>query len=779
MLNLGNLSDVDFEYLCKDIMSKELNVNLRRFGPGRDHGVDLVDDVNKKNIVIQVKHYINSNHQSLLSSLKNEVSKLENMSPTPGDYYVCCSARLTAEKQNEIYNLFSKYMHSASNVYDLVWISDFLEKSENLDILRRHYKLWMESTNILNILQSKDIFIDSEVLVSDILSHKNLYVQTRAYQDAIRMLEKRNVLMIVGSPGVGKTITSEMLVLYFLARKYHLRYTTDVTDLKSIKKSLSDNPEVKEIILLDDCFGQAYFNMAESQTNELLSLIKYIHTNKNKILILNSRITIFNVAITKNKKLIECIDRKEYSYLLLDLDQQPLIDKAFILYNHLYFNKVNSSFLKNITFNKNYLKIVQHKNYNPRIIEYVTIADHLKQLAPSEYSQFIMQKLNTPDKIWEDEYERRLQPEDQVLLQTLYSLTDTAVQEDLLIICYNNRIINEPFFVSTIDQYHRSMRRLLNSMVTIVNDFGIKKIKVANPSINDFLRSYLNNSAAIVNTILDRAKSVYQYKRLIANDSEFNERLRKRFENYSILEFEFDNQHQKNSFITGFCSKNHIYDAKYTKYINEYFMNITEVNIFDKLMFPAKIIFGYVFQDSFCTYYGLDKMLSNISSFESIINKLSLEECIDFISESYGYFDSTKQEEYADLIDSIILDKIYDEYSDIEVSEYDFDISDIIKENTHLIDDNNEELDWGAATEEIERSALDAHLDIINSIISDLPSDYSFKGSIDSDAFRIYGAESLIESHLFKNYDNDRDDIPEDNVSELNQIDNLFNWDND
>ena len=60
MLNYANLNDVEFEYLCKDIMQSKFNVSLRVFAPGKDGGIDLTDDVIEKNIIIQVKHYTQS-----------------------------------------------------------------------------------------------------------------------------------------------------------------------------------------------------------------------------------------------------------------------------------------------------------------------------------------------------------------------------------------------------------------------------------------------------------------------------------------------------------------------------------------------------------------------------------------------------------------------------------------------------------------------------------------------------------------------------------------------
>ena len=91
---------------------------------------------------------------------------------------------------------------------------------------------------------------------------------------------------------LARQLLQRCLVLHCAAIGYRVRFSTNVSDLDELKKSLSRNPDIKEIILVDDCFGQAYFNMKESQNAELLSLINYVNASQNKLLILNSRITI-------------------------------------------------------------------------------------------------------------------------------------------------------------------------------------------------------------------------------------------------------------------------------------------------------------------------------------------------------------------------------------------------------------------------------------------------------------------------------------------------------
>lgn len=215
MLNYANLNDVEFEYLCQDIMQKKLNVKLRRFARGKDGGIDLADDVHTKNIIVQVKHYMASSVSQLISTLKDEVEKVAKISPK--EYYICCSKELSPQKVNEIYQLFSSYMSSTSNIITLNEIDDFLNDPVNIEVLKKHYKLWIESTGILQDIGNTNVFIDCETLLADIENEKNLFVKTSAYASALKCLQDNKTLFITGNPGVGKTITSKMLVLHHAA----------------------------------------------------------------------------------------------------------------------------------------------------------------------------------------------------------------------------------------------------------------------------------------------------------------------------------------------------------------------------------------------------------------------------------------------------------------------------------------------------------------------------------------------------------------------------------
>lgn len=367
MLNYGNLNDVEFEYLCQDIMQSKLNTVLHKFARGKDGGIDLADNVHTKNIIVQVKHYMRSSVDQLIASLENEVTKVKKLSPQ--QYYICCSKELSPQKVEEIYNLFSDYMKSPSNIITLNEIDNFLNAPTNIEILKKHFKLWIESTRILQDISNTNIFIDCESLLANIKNEENLFVKTSAFTNALKCLEDNKTLFITGNPGVGKTITSKMLVLYYAAIGYRVRFSTNVSDLDELKKSLSRNPEVKEIILVDDCFGQAYFKMKESQNAEILSLINYVNSSANKLLILNSRITILKEAKEQKPELVKCFEGKQCKVYILDMTAMDDVEKAKIFYNHIVFNGMDKAYFAEIQKDKRYFNIIKHPNYTPRIIE--------------------------------------------------------------------------------------------------------------------------------------------------------------------------------------------------------------------------------------------------------------------------------------------------------------------------------------------------------------------------------------------------------------------------
>ena len=150
MFNYQNLEAGQFEELCCDIMQARTGRQLHVFASGQDGGVDLTDDSKKHTIVVQVKHYEKSGFSALKRTLEREVGKVRKIAPE--QYYVCVSQRLTDANVYEIYKMFSGYMDSTNNILTLDDIDSFLHEPENIQITRKHTKLWLESGMTLQLL---------------------------------------------------------------------------------------------------------------------------------------------------------------------------------------------------------------------------------------------------------------------------------------------------------------------------------------------------------------------------------------------------------------------------------------------------------------------------------------------------------------------------------------------------------------------------------------------------------------------------------------------------
>ncbi len=746
MLNYGNLNDVEFEYLCQDIMQEKLGVELHHFAVGRDGGIDLCDDVDTKNIIVQVKDYYNSTVTQLMTSLKNEISKVEELKPN--QYYVCCSKSLTPQKVQDIYNLFSKFMDSPSNIITLNEIDDFLTKEENVEILKKHYKLWIESTGILQNIVNGETFIDCEVLLSTIENDKKFFVQTQAYHKALNCLENNKSLFIVGNPGVGKTITSKMLALYYAANGYKVRYTTNTSDLQALKKSISQNANEKEIILIDDCFGQAYFQMKDSQNEELLSLIKYINLSTNKRLILNSRVTIFQEAKERSLELVKSFDNKEYKVYLIDINAISDIEKAKILYNHLAFNHVQKEYFDEIKKDKRYRQIIKHKNYNPRIIEFICNPRHYEKIEPKDYFKFIAKHLVNPKEIWKDEYERKLQKTDRILLSTIYSFSDSGTEQELIRKNFEKRILQEPNIDITVNQFEASLNRLLEGFVVIMDVNKTKKISMANPSVNDYLDGRLKEYAVERQVLIKNATHIQQIKRLLT-DSEYETWGQTAVKNYTINHFEFKDNKQKNAIITYFVSEYGILDTYYLAIIHEFLLNPSDINFRGYADTSAKDIIKTLFKDKrLLDFYCIVSHLSIADNLDTFYEYFDIGDLPAIICILDKWFKDDCRDVFIKSSISSIKSAIENHCDYVDADDYSPDISDAINLATSFTEYGKDVDVYDAASyieDEVSETVKDEIYDMIKTLPKDVVIESDYMKNLD---VSVYGADNLVSSYL-------------------------------
>lgn len=494
--DFSNLNDKEFEQFVGDLLSKELNIELQDFKIGRDKGIDLrFSSVNNSNsTIVQAKHYINSKFAQLIHNLENsELTKVKQLKPD--NYYVVTSLPLTAPEKDKIYNLFCEFMESANSVYSQQDLNRILER--NHDVEKKWFKLWMTSTNVLTNILHNEVYGRSSFNVSEIKRQIKLFVKNSNFDSAVEILTKNNCLLITGQPGVGKTTLSKILALYYLQEGYELIYIDST--VKEAEKVYSNNFDSKQLFYFDDFLGSNYYEITNAAKSEssLVNFIKRVSVSENKLFILSSRTSIYKSALHYMEK-FERI-KLMLANIELTLSDYSQFDKALILYNHLYFSESIELFRNQVFKNRNYWKIINHKNYTPRLIEYFTDINRLKNISPSEYMTYVLNQLDHPGEIWKYAFNSQISDEDKCLVLTIYSF-DSGRWTQTIQEVFEKRLsyeIKKRNITISSDSFINSVKKMMDSFITYGDNWleKTKEYRLINPSLGDFLGEYLLNDS--------------------------------------------------------------------------------------------------------------------------------------------------------------------------------------------------------------------------------------------------------------------------------------------
>jgi len=492
------LSPIDFEILVRDLLQEELGIRLENFKSGSDSGIDLRYCPNKDStLIVQCKHYAESSFAQLRRVIKaEELEKVKELNPER--YIVATSLGLTPNNKDEIIEICDSYIKGTADILGRDDLNGLLSKYPKIE--RHTFKLWLSSMAVFEEILHSKIKNISHAALEKICLHAKYYVQNKSFQEALTILDKHHFCIIAGIPGIGKTMLAEMLCLYFIDQGYEMiKVSSDISEAWAI-----DPTKQKRIYFYDDFLGQTSLTdkLNKNEDQKLLDFIYTTRESKVSKLILTTREYILNQVRLIYEKIAR--ERFDGETCVVDLSKYTRMNRAKILFNHIYFSKLPYEYKEALLHEKNYLKIIDHKNYNPRIIDLMTQFTRIEHIRAENYIKSFSTNLDNPMTIWKHTFEEQLSVAARNLLIVLLTLPTEVFLEDL-------QEAFQSFHMQQAKRYNYSIssQDFMHALKALEGNFIVSErsrdkilIRFHNPSLRDFLENYLSEDELIVTDLI-------------------------------------------------------------------------------------------------------------------------------------------------------------------------------------------------------------------------------------------------------------------------------------
>jgi hypothetical protein len=503
--DLKHLSSRDFEELSRDLLQAEWGVALEAFKAGRDQGIDLRHlSAHGGATIVQCKHYAVSGYAKLLGHLKSgELGKVRRLKPNR--YVLVTSVELTANNKDEIVELFRPFILAPDDVKGANDIDGLLQRHEH--VARSNFKLWLTSTEVLERVLHNAEACQTEFEVERVRRKLPIFVQNAAYPRAQEILEKNNVLVVSGVPGIGKTTLAEILLYAHLEGGYEPVVIQN--DVREGKKLFSSKRP--QVFYFDDFLGQTFLGEGRfpgglNSDVSLVDFVEMIRATGRSRFILTTREHLLQGAHTASERLrhSSLLDYR----CLLELIDYSKGQRARILYNHLYFSDLPCEYKEQMLHDDFFLEVIEHDHFNPRLVEWLSAYARLREVPGAKYQRHVRNVLANPQEIWSHAFNHQISPASRDLLLALYSQRDPCDLVELEPVWRNlNAHATQKYNrQSGPKDYQNALKELDNAFVT----YGSGRAEFLNPSVREMVAAEITDCPEHVLALIATASRFQQ-----------------------------------------------------------------------------------------------------------------------------------------------------------------------------------------------------------------------------------------------------------------------------
>ena len=438
--------------------------------------------------------------------MKKERSSIQKIGPSR--YVLATSKSLTPRNKKTLAEAIGPSLGGEDDIFGPDDLNALLRKHPAVE--RSHMNLWLSSATVLETVLRSASHAYAAITKSEIEGKVRRYAHNPSFTASVQKLEDHHVLIISGPPGVGKTTLAEMLSYAYSAEAWELM------PIRSLDDGFASIMDARrQVFLFDDFLGRVALDRhaLAHKDSDLARLMNRIRESPNARLILTTRAYIFEEARRVSEHLAD--QRLDVSKYVLDVGVYTRRIKARILYNHLVVANTPQQHVTALVTSSKIPMIVDHKNYSPRVVEWMTEPFRLKDVKPDEYAAAFLAALENPKQLWDAAFRNHIHDKCRHLLFALFFFSEFGAEVEELRTTYDSlhAVLSAGYGLPRDPKdFEEALHVLEGSFIDIADG----TVSYMNPSFRDYLVEYLDDISLLATFAgaarkIDWAQSLWRF----------------------------------------------------------------------------------------------------------------------------------------------------------------------------------------------------------------------------------------------------------------------------